>query len=126
MSEVKKCKDCIWLDLNDKKKAIGYRCTNPNIDRSNKHRYAAYKVTSTPACKRGFKGFDGQTIGTKKQLTYQQGRKDAISDFGTFLRMGVMSRLNCSNKEIGPYIKHTDLISIIVDLEADEGIEYGK
>lgn len=76
MSEVKKCKDCIWLDLNDKKKAIGYRCTNPNIDRSNKHKYAAYKVISTPACKRGFKGFDGQTIGTKKQLTYQQGRAD--------------------------------------------------
>ncbi len=44
---VKKCKDCTWLDMNEKC-SIGYVCKNPN--KRFRTRTAHFKYGHTPCC----------------------------------------------------------------------------
>lgn len=50
MEEKMKCRDCKWLDWNDKR-SVGYACVNPNIVH---RKLGMFKYPSTPACRRGF------------------------------------------------------------------------
>lgn len=51
MGKERKCKDCIWLDLNSRS-SIGYYCVCPNIQHKG---LAVWQQLYKPACKTGFK-----------------------------------------------------------------------
>ena len=59
--DVKKCKDCRWLNLK-RKTTVGFVCECPNIT----HKGLGYlKYAQTPACKKGFeqkKQYDNEKI----------------------------------------------------------------
>lgn len=72
----KKCRDCKWLDL-EQKTTVGYMCVNPNITHA---RLGYLKQKASPACKRGFEQKIDCCSETQEQLSDETGGETGMKN----------------------------------------------